>query len=424
MTGTPLDVRTSARAGDYLLVAGLALSGALTLQQPALVALAVPFVCALVFGLLLQRRPAISLQAVLTAERVVEGDGVELVVRLRSASGTWRGDVYVAEPATRLVLGPDAQRTVVRMSDDHDVELRFPVVTDTWGVYTYSAIDVVISGALDLVRYQHTWDPEALLRVLPGEERLRELARPRETTMTVGSRVTSARGEGFEFADIRPFVTGDRPRNVNWRATARAGELRVNQHHPERSTDVVLMFDGAPNEGLTGVVRATAALANAYLAERDRVGLVRFGAEVQWLTPGMGNRQLIRIVDAVIETSALFSPKRATVSTLPRSAFPRRALIIAVTGLPDFRATAVLSDAAAHGARMAVVEVVAEKFATAAPGSTGELALRLWQLEQEVVRDRLRDRGIPVVPWTPDEPLAAVLEEVATFQRYARYRAG
>lgn len=424
MTGTPLDARPSARAASYLLIAGLLLSGALAMHEPALVAVAVPFVGALVYGLLLQRRPVISLEAALTAERVVEGDAVEFILRITSPDASWRADVYVAEASTSPPTGPDARRTVVRLPARTEVELRFPVPTDHWGVFPYTAVDVVIAGALDLVRYQHTWDPDALLRVLPGAERLRELARPRDTTMTTGSRVTSARGEGFDFADIRPFVPGDRPRNVNWRATARAGELRVNQHHPERSTDVVLMLDGASNEGLTGVVRATAALASAYLAERDRVGLVRFGSSLEWLTPGMGNRQLVRIVDSVIESSALFTRRTGNVASLPRTAFPQRALVIAITALPDFRTPTILTDTASHGAHLAVVEVVARTLTTAGPGPTGELAFRLWQLEQEVVRDRLRDRGIPVVSWTDDEPLAAVIEEVAAFQRYARHRAG
>ena len=45
-----------------------------------------------------------------------------------------------------------------------------------------------------------------------------------------------AKGDGIEFADIRPFVPGDRVRRINWRASARRPGLWVNESHPERNT--------------------------------------------------------------------------------------------------------------------------------------------------------------------------------------------
>ena len=47
----------------------------------------------------------------------------------------------------------------------------------------------------------------------------------------------------MEFADLRPFMFGDRVRRINWRASARRGELWVNEQHPERNVDVVLFVD-------------------------------------------------------------------------------------------------------------------------------------------------------------------------------------
>ena len=68
--------------------------------------------------------------------------------------------------------------------------------------------------------------------------------RPLETQRRPGAEVARAeRGEGIEFADLRPFVFGDRVRRINWRASARRGELWVNEQHPERNTDVVIFLD-------------------------------------------------------------------------------------------------------------------------------------------------------------------------------------
>ena len=119
---------------------------------------------------------------------------------------------------------------------------------------------------------------------------------PLETQPFAGNRVAREKGEGIEFADLRPFVPGDRVRRVNWRASARRGELFVNEQHPERNSDVVLFLDsfaearrerGARS---TSAVRAAASLAVAYLERRDRVGVVGFGGDVHWLLPATGQR--------------------------------------------------------------------------------------------------------------------------------------
>ena len=60
------------------------------------------------------------------------------------------------------------------------------------------------------------------LRAFPREQRLRELVAPLRTQPFLGAHVARARGDGIEFADIRPFAPGDRVRQVNWRATAGA----------------------------------------------------------------------------------------------------------------------------------------------------------------------------------------------------------
>jgi uncharacterized protein (DUF58 family) len=138
----------------------------------------------------------------------------------------------------------------------------------------------------------------------------------------------------------------------------------------------------------------------------------------------MGQRQLYRIVDSLLEASALYGLSWMGVRRLPRQALPSNALVLAVTPLADSAAVAAVTDVAAHGMRLAVVEVGTQ--AVVQPGESAErqLAYELWRLEVAETRDRLRDRGIPVVSWDTTRPLAPVIEEVAAFQRYARNRSG
>src|SRR4029078_7562865 len=83
--------------------------------------------------------------------------------------------------------------------------------------------------------------------------------------------------------DLRDFVPGDRVRSINWRASARRQGLVVNERHPERNPDVVILVDSfvdlvaGDRSTLDDTVRAAATLASRYLERRDRVGLVGYG---------------------------------------------------------------------------------------------------------------------------------------------------
>ncbi len=149
---------------------------------------------------------------------------------------------------------------------------------------------------------------------------------------------TSSRGqkaEGIEFADLRPYTRGDRVRRVNWRATARSGQLIVNEQHPERNSATVLMLDSFADarlgeEGtLDLAVRAAAGLAETYVSRRDQVGLLSFGGSVNWLEPAMGSHQLYRIVEAILDTEVVLSYVWRDIRVIPVRALPPQALVVA-----------------------------------------------------------------------------------------------
>ena len=178
-----------------------------------------------------------------------------------------------------------------------------------WGAYEPGAVTFRVHDRLDVFTYEGRADCAVSLRVYPELERLRHLVRPFLTQPFAGSQIARSKGEGIEFADIRPFQYGDQVRRVNWRASARRGEMLLTESNPERTADVVLLLDGYADvrsvEGgtLDSLVRAAASLAQGHLAQRDRVGVITFGAEVTWLVPGLGDRQLYQIVESLIETA-------------------------------------------------------------------------------------------------------------------------
>jgi uncharacterized protein (DUF58 family) len=266
------------------------------------------------------------------------------------------------------------------------------------------------------------------IRVYPREEQLLRLVAPLETQLFVGNAVSRSKGDGIEFADIRPYEPGDRVKRVTWGASARRAELWVNETHPERNTDVILFLDSFTEtrrgdaSSLDMAVRAAASLASHYIARRDRVGLVGFGGVLRWLVPGMGAAQLYRIVESLLDTAIVLNWAWKDIDIIPRRTLPPQALVLALTPLLDDRAVDALADLRARGYDVAVLEVSPVPFA-ATPEPSDELAslaYRLWLLRRQTLRSRYHQLGIAVSEWRYGVPLQASLEEVSSFRRFAR----
>ena len=264
------------------------------------------------------------------------------------------------------------------------------------------------------------------IRVYPRAELLQELVAPLETQLATGELVARVRADGLEFADTRAFVPGDRVRSVNWRASARRGELIVNERHPDRNADVVLFLDsfaearGSGDGTIDQAVRAASSLADAYLERRNRVGLVSFGGILRWLPPEMGMRQQYRIVDALIETELARSYFSTTVEVIPRRVLPPQALVIALTPLLDQRTINALLDLRARGFDLAVVDVSPVPYVADEHGTGDDLAWRLWTMWRQALHHRYERVGVPVVEWSPDRSLLGAIEEVTAFRRRMR----
>jgi uncharacterized protein (DUF58 family) len=265
------------------------------------------------------------------------------------------------------------------------------------------------------------------LRVYPREAVLRRVLQPRETQVFTGNEVSRNKGEGIEFADLRRWAAGDPLKRVNWRASARRGDLWVNEAHPERNTDVILFVDSfaEARHGEKGTldlaVRATATLADAYVGRRDRVGLIAFGGILRWLVPGMGLVQLYRIVDALLDTEIVLSYYWKEIDVIPRRTLPPKALVIALSPLLDPRSVGALLDLRARRYDLAVLDVSPVPFAPRPSSGLDAVAYDIWTLRRDALRHRLQSAGVAVAEWRDETPLQAVLEEVREFRRYARH---
>ena len=413
------------KLGAYAALTGIGLVTALVLGRPELVALAAPFAVVLLFGLSLERTPRVdALFELLVAERALQGETVEAELELRSDRDAGHVQVLLDLPNGLVAESPNPQLLRLEANVRRRSSSRSTAAT---GARTCRG-DFVLreQDSFGLLVHETTIARRQPLKVYPRAEELRRLLRPMETQAFAGNQVPRARGEGIEFADLRPFVPGDRIRRINWRATARRGEPWVTETHPDRNSDVVIFLDTflearSEDEGtLDRAVGAAASLVEHYLGEKDRVGFVAFGGVTNWLTASSGIVQVYRVLDSLLDAEIFMSYAWKDIDLIPVRALPPHALVIALSPLLDERAVRSLLDLRARGYDLTVIEVSPVPFASPGRSELDRLAHRLWLLRREALRSRYLRLGVPVVEWRDDVSLQVALEEVRRFKRHAR----
>jgi uncharacterized protein (DUF58 family) len=407
--GTEFSLRwRSSRHARRLLTLGLAsLFIAIVARRPEFAGLAAPALLLLAAGRS-QRRPAqVSLRFRLSTRRAFEGELVAVDLAVEGHGGC----------SVRWTLHPDREIEVPGPAGATAADgptVRFIISPQRWGRRQAGTVDVVLRDRWRLAE-GHLAVSLPTLACYPAPAQQRTQVVLSRLPNRLGEHAARTFGEGIEFAGVREYVPGDRQRSINWPASTRRGRLQVNTFAAERSQDVVLLVDGTSDVGEPGssavdlALRGAAAAARAYLDARDRVGVITYhwGA-VGWLVPGLGRRQLYRIIDSMLAGMGATGPTGPASGTsmhrLPRAALPPGALVVVFSPLLDQRFVETLRDMRERGFTVLVVDVL-NADPPIRPRSVDRMARRIWRMEQEAIRFSLRELGVPVVHWDGGQSL-------------------
>jgi uncharacterized protein (DUF58 family) len=413
----PITLRRQA-SPRLVAVAALAvggLFGGILAGRAELVAIGGPFAVMLVAAVVLAERPDVKVSMVAESDRVVAGESINLALTVTTSVPIGRVALWLPRHGFASVTEPadEVLSWAVRVSRRPRV-LEARLHAPRWGVETLGPARVELAGPLGLVRWSGLAPATAVVRVLPDDGTLKLLLPNPEPRAASGMHVDHRRGEGFEFAEIRQYREGDQLRSVNWYQTARRGELWVNEHHPERSGDLVVLVDtfadrrSGGSASLERTVRVAWQIAMAHLGAHDRVGIVGFGGLPSWLLPGGGERARLAVMDRLLDSDASWNEAQRSVSFLPRQIFPPGAQVIAVSGLHDERMTVAIADLVRRGHDTSVVVIEPRDSLTPSPSEAIDLARRLWRLELRERRRALERLGLPVV-WVTSDDVSPVL---------------
>jgi uncharacterized protein (DUF58 family) len=160
------------------------------------------------------------------------------------------------------------------------------------GEYEFGAVNVYAASPLGLVRRRFRFDQNRTVPVYPSFLQMRqyELLAIHNRLTEVGVKRIRRVGQSMEFEQTRPYASGDDPRNINWKASARratggpADTLIVNHFQDERAQQVFCLIDKGrvmrmPFTGLSLLdyaINATLVMSNIALIKHDKAGLITF----------------------------------------------------------------------------------------------------------------------------------------------------
>jgi uncharacterized protein (DUF58 family) len=415
-----------------ILAYGLVIAGLFTLRGE-LLALAIPLVLYLMSAFWQAPEEIhLEIQRTLDLERVAPEKPVQVTLTVFN-HGTDLVEVILADILPKgLEIREGSNRHMTSLSAGQSFSWKYSV-SGRRGHYVFSAVEVETGDPSGLLRRKKTFPVEGQLFILPPVKRIQRVGiRPRRTNVYSGSIPARLGGPGVEFFDVREYQRGDPPARINWNISARhPQDLYSNQFEQERVADVGIVLDGRLRTNLFHEghslfeysVQAAASLADTFLAQGNRVGLLLYGYYLQWTFPGYGKIQRERILHELARAKPGDSLVFADLGHIPTQLFPPHSQIVVISPLipGDYD---VLMHLRARGYQVMAVSPDPVAFELSYLSTKPEISLagRIIAMERTVLLERLRHTGVQVLDWDVKNPFDQVVP-VALGRPQAWFRA-
>lgn len=163
------------------------------------------------------------------------------------------------------------------------------------GEYRFGDIVIYAKSLLGFITRRFTIKSTQMIPVYPSYFQMRKydlIARDAQTN-EAGSKKMRKLGLSLEFEHVKEYNRGDDIRIINWKATARKGDLMVNNYLDERSQQVFCVIDKGrlmkmPFDKLTLLdyaINASLVMCNVSLRRHDRFGLITFAEKIGTVLP-------------------------------------------------------------------------------------------------------------------------------------------
>lgn len=392
----------------------LLLAGLIALRG-ALVALTIPLLLYLLYGLWFgPNNVKFEVQRDLSAERVAPHAPVKVTVTIMN-----RGDNLeelalndVLSPALNMLEG--SNHHLISLPKNKSFTFEY-TLSGPRGGFPLEAVHTEAGDHLGLLRVAQDIRTFGQFFVFPTVARLKQVPiRPRRTRVYAGTIPARVGGAGVEFFGVRDYQDGDSTRHINWQVSARHVEnLYSNEFQQERVADVGIVLDGRERTNLfvgghslfEHSVLAAVSIADAFLSQGNRVGLLVYSQYLQWTWPGYGKLQRERILHALSHAAPGASQIFDGLQYLPTRMFPPESQIVLVSPLVEDDYSTLIQ-LRARGYQILVVSpdpvAFEENYLSRQPEV--QLAARIVRMERGLMLKRIQRAGIQVMDWNVAQP--------------------
>ena len=159
------------------------------------------------------------------------------------------------------------------------------------GVYSFGNLNVFASSPVGFLANKYTFDHDKEVPVYPSFLQLRkyDLLAFSNRLLEFGIKKIRRIGHTMEFEQIKDYIQGDDIRNINWKATAKRGQLMVNQFQDEKSQPIYSIIDKGrvmkmPFNALSLLdyaINATLVISSIALKKNDKAGMFSFSNNIE-----------------------------------------------------------------------------------------------------------------------------------------------
>lgn len=411
-----------------VLVAAVGVLAALVMQRPDLLILVTPMGVIASWSVLTRPNAVPERRLLARSHGLREGQWVNVSVQATHVPGS---ELLCSSIAGAPYIEHDPPHGAqVHVVDEADAARGLTTVATRvrllrWGRRTIGPVRVGSTSAWGAFRWGPVSIEEQGVTALPDPAVFDMSAPAPHPRGLVGRHRSPRPGEGSEFASVRRFHWGDRLKRIHWSRSLRTGELHVTSSYADQDTHVAIVVDAhydlGHSGGVTGgpstldhSVRAAAAIAEHFLQQGDRVSLQVLSSRTPFrVRVGSGRRHQRR----VLETLALVLPGLEEESADPRRlrlGLGAGALVVMISSLVSPGPLTQAAALARSGLSVVVIDALIDDVEP--PGERDDIAEFGWRIRM-VERDRevrrIRQAGLPVVPWAGPGSLDAVLRSLA-----------
>lgn len=198
----------------------------------------------------------------------------------------------------------------IKINSGEDKTITYTLRPTKRGEYEFGSVNLYAITKLGLVSRRYRFSQNKKVPVYPSFIQMRKYSLLAISNRLVMNGIKKIRkiGHNQEFDQIKLYIPGDDYRTINWKATARKGELMVNQYQDEKSQQVYSIIDKGrvmkmPFEGMSLLdysINASLVISNIAISKDDKAGLMTFTNYIHnTLVASKNNGQMRKIAEVL-----------------------------------------------------------------------------------------------------------------------------